>query len=114
MAKIVNLTATLNLNMYMYKTVLQKKVKCPALSFLLGGDFLQDGPLLDLEAATLNLEIARGRYGDLGRGRGGGRRRVHDGSDLRRRRQKKNRLWWCGFSLGGGDSENRYVNGQTT
>ncbi|KAJ3649991.1 hypothetical protein Zmor_021704 [Zophobas morio] len=34
------------------------------------------------------MEIARGRYGDPGRERGGGTRRVHDGSDLGRRRQK--------------------------
>ena len=39
------------------------------------GEFLQDGLLLDLGAATLKLEIARRRYGDLGGKRGGGTRR---------------------------------------
>ncbi|KAJ3651496.1 hypothetical protein Zmor_017531 [Zophobas morio] len=59
-----------------------KIITRPARSLLLAGDLLQDGLLLDLGAAKLDLEIGRGRYGDPGGERGGGTRRVHDGADL--------------------------------
>ena len=42
-------------------------------------EFLQDGPLL---VATLEREIARGRYGDPEGQRGGGKRRVLSGFEF--------------------------------
>ena len=45
----------------------------------LDGDFFQDLLLLVLEAATLEREIARRRYGDPEGERGGGTRRLLNG-----------------------------------
>ncbi|KAJ3661401.1 hypothetical protein Zmor_005797 [Zophobas morio] len=87
-------------------------MKCPARSFLLDGDFLQAGLLLALGAATLNLEIARRRYGDPGGERGDGNDACTTVSTFDG--DKKNAVTVTRFLARGRRFQNRYKHGQKT